>query len=36
MGKYILKRLLWMIVIVLGTAFIIFTILYFTPAIRLS
>lgn len=31
MGKYILKRLLWMIVIVLGTAFIIFTILYFTP-----
>lgn len=31
MGKYILKRLLWMIVILLGTAFIIFTILYFTP-----
>ncbi|RJW48750.1 ABC transporter permease [Clostridiales bacterium TF09-2AC] len=31
MGKYILKRLLWMIIIVLGTAFIIFTILYFTP-----
>lgn len=31
MEKYILKRLLWMIVIVLGTAFIIFTILYFTP-----
>lgn len=31
MGKYILKRLLWMVVIVLGTAFIIFTILYFTP-----
>ena len=31
MGKYICKRLLWMIVIVLGTAFIIFTILYFTP-----
>ena len=31
MGKYILKRLLWMIAIVLGTAFIIFTILYFTP-----
>jgi len=31
MAKYILRRLLWMIVIVLGTAFIIFTILYFTP-----
>lgn len=31
MGKYILKRLLWMIVIILGTSFIIFTILYFTP-----
>lgn len=31
MGKYILKRLLWMIVIILGTAFVIFTILYFTP-----
>lgn len=31
MGKYILNRLLWMIVIILGTSFIIFTILYFTP-----
>ena len=31
MAKYILNRLLWMIVIVLGTSFIIFTILYFTP-----
>ena len=31
MARYILKRLLWMIVIVLGTAFVIFTILYFTP-----
>ncbi|MBU9727739.1 ABC transporter permease [Diplocloster modestus] len=31
MGKYILNRLLWMIVIILGTSFIIFTILFFTP-----
>lgn len=31
MGKYILKRCLWMIVILLGAAFVIFTILYFTP-----
>jgi peptide/nickel transport system permease protein len=31
MGKYILNRLLWMVVILLGTSFIIFTILYFTP-----
>lgn len=31
MAKYIAKRLLWMIVILLGTAFVIFTILYFTP-----
>lgn len=31
MGKYIGKRLLWMIAIVLGTALVIFTILYFTP-----
>lgn len=31
MGKYILKRMLWMIVIVVGTALVIFTILYFTP-----
>lgn len=31
MGKYIVKRLLWMIVIVLGAAFVCFTILYFTP-----
>ena len=31
MGKYIGKRLLWMIFIVVGTAFVIFTILYFTP-----
>lgn len=30
MGKYIINRLLWMIVILVGTAFIIFTILYFT------
>ena len=31
MGRYILKRLLWMMVIVFGTALVIFTILYFTP-----
>jgi ABC-type dipeptide/oligopeptide/nickel transport system permease component len=31
MAKYILQRCLWMIVILLATAFIIFTILYFTP-----
>lgn len=31
MGKYILKRCLWLVVIVISTAFLIFTILYFTP-----
>ena len=31
MFKYILNRLFWMIIILLGTAFVIFTILYFTP-----
>lgn len=31
MWRYILKRCLWMVVIVLGVAFIIFTILYFVP-----
>ena len=31
MGRYILKRLLQMIPVVLGVAIIIFTILYFTP-----
>ena len=31
MVKYIINRLLWMIVIILGASFIIFTILYFTP-----
>jgi ABC-type dipeptide/oligopeptide/nickel transport system permease component len=31
MAKYILKRCLWVIVTMLATAFIIFTILYFTP-----
>lgn len=31
MGKYILNRLIWMVLILLGTSFIIFTILYFTP-----
>ena len=31
MAKYIVNRLLGMIAILLGTAFAIFTILYFTP-----
>ena len=31
MGKYIVKRLLWMIPVVLGVAVLIFTIMYFTP-----
>lgn len=31
MAKYILKRCLWMVVILLATAFVIFTMLYFTP-----
>jgi ABC-type dipeptide/oligopeptide/nickel transport system permease component len=31
MALYILKRSLWMVVTLLATAFIIFTILYFTP-----
>ena len=31
MSRYILKRLFWMIPVVLGVAILIFTILYFTP-----
>jgi ABC-type dipeptide/oligopeptide/nickel transport system permease component len=31
MVKFILKRCLWMVVVLLATAFVIFTILYFTP-----
>lgn len=31
MWKYILNRLLWLIIIIFATAFLIFTILYFTP-----
>lgn len=31
MGRYVIKRLLWMIVIIPCIAFLIFTILYFTP-----
>ena len=31
MWKYILKRLLWMVVTIIGVAFVVFTILYFTP-----
>ena len=31
MYKYVIKRLLFMILVVLGAAFVIFTIMYFTP-----
>ena len=31
MGKYILKRVLWMIPIVLGVVVLTFTLMYFTP-----
>lgn len=31
MWRYVAKRLLWMIAIIIGVAFVIFTILYFTP-----
>src|SRR5512136_526095 len=31
MAKFILKRCVWMVVTLLATAFLIFTILYFTP-----
>lgn len=31
MGKYVIKRLLWMIPVVLGVTILLFTILYFTP-----
>lgn len=31
MGKYIARRLVWLVVIIFATAFLIFTILYFTP-----
>lgn len=31
MGRYIVKRLLWMIPVILGVAILIFTIMYFTP-----
>lgn len=31
MWKYVVKRLLWMIVVVIGVAFVIFTITYLTP-----
>jgi peptide/nickel transport system permease protein len=31
MWKYVVNRLLWTIVIMIGVAFVIFTILYFTP-----
>ncbi len=31
MARYIIKRILWMIVVLLGVTFLIFTITYFTP-----
>jgi peptide/nickel transport system permease protein len=31
MGNYILKRLLWMIPVILGVTVVIFTVMYFTP-----
>jgi peptide/nickel transport system permease protein len=31
MGRYILKRLLWMIPVVLGVTILIFTLMYFIP-----
>lgn len=31
MWKYIVKRILWLIVVAIGTAFVIFTVLYFVP-----
>lgn len=31
MSRYILKRILWMIVVVFGVAFVIFTLVYFAP-----
>lgn len=31
MGKYIAKRILWMIPVILGVTILIFTIMYFTP-----
>ena len=34
MGKYIVKRLLWMIPIVLGVAVLVFTLMLFCPGNR--
>ena len=31
MWRYILRRIIWMLVAIVGVAFVIFTILYFTP-----
>ena len=31
MAKYILKRILWMIPIIIGVIFLVFTLMYFTP-----
>lgn len=31
MWRYVLKRLLWLVVVLLGTAYVIFTVMYFVP-----
>ncbi|MCC8027932.1 MAG: ABC transporter permease [Clostridium sp.] len=31
MWRYVVKRILWLIVVAIGTAFVIFTVLYFVP-----
>ena len=35
MLKYIIKRILWIIPILIGVTIVVFTILYFAPAILL-
>ena len=31
MWRYVVKRLFWMVFVLLGTAFVIFTVMYFVP-----
>ncbi len=31
MSRYVLKRIVWMLIVFIGVAFVIFTLLYFTP-----
>ena len=31
MGRYIIKRILWMIPVLLGVSFLVFSLMYFTP-----